>query len=144
VGIGLRAIAGVGVCGVGGIAVCAVLGVGVRAAVGIGVRALVGVGAGFAARGFAVFGFDRRAVFGVCFAFGAARRDAAFAAAFVAVGLAWVFIRLRGGAGFSAGATAGLLSELSFHTRAARPAVRRMSAFRISPVGMSPVGMVGI
>jgi hypothetical protein len=98
------------------------------------------MGAGFAARGFAVFGFDRRR--GV--AFGAAWRGAAFAAAFAAVRLSLVFVRLRGGAGFSAGATAGCFSELSFHTRAARPAVRRMSAFRISPVGMSPMGMVGI
>jgi hypothetical protein len=112
----------------------------VRAVVGVGVTAIVEVGAGFAARGFAVLGFDRRR--GV--AFGVARRGAGFAAAFVAVRLAFVFVRVRGGAGLSAGVTTGSLSELSFHTRAARPAVRRMRAFRISPVGMSPVGMVGI
>jgi hypothetical protein len=135
----------IGVCAVLGDGVRAVVGSGVPAVVAVGVPATVGAGAGFAARGFAVFGFDRRR--GVAFGAarrGAARRDGGFAAAFVAVPLAFVFVRLRGGAGLSAGVTAGSLSELSFHTRAARPAVRRMSAFRMSPVGMSPVRMVGI
>jgi hypothetical protein len=96
VGVWVGAVAGVGVCAVVGDGVRAVVGFDGSAGVGLGVCAIVEVGAGFAVRGLAAFGFDRRAAFGVCVpafavcraafvrrrdvAFAVVRRDAAFAA----------------------------------------------------------------
>jgi hypothetical protein len=145
-GVGGPAVAGIGVPALVGVGLWAVVGAAGRAVAGVDVRATVEAGVCFAA-----LGRGRRAAFVrrrdvACAgargdaAFTALRRGAAFAGAFLALGLAFV-VRLRAGAGFPAGVMAGSFSEPSFHTRAARPAVKRMSAFRMSPVGMRPVGM---